>query len=182
MTFLGEKTLDRVFLTLAHQRHSPLGKPRNCSKKFLEQLEVGSHSTRGAGAPLAHGLRPAYTNDMNALIAGARRMAMIKGRSPASKGMCVVYFLRLRSGGLYSGASEDLGQRLDDHGSGQACRTTHLDPPVSVLRIETFSTFSEARLREVQLKRWSRAKKEALLSGELEQLHTLGKSREIRIR
>jgi len=35
-------------------------------------------------------------------------MALNKRRSPASKGMCIVYFLRLRSGGLYSGASEDM--------------------------------------------------------------------------
>ena len=57
---------------------------------------------------LAHGLRPAYTNEMNALIAEARRMALSKAQRPASKGTCVVYFIRLRSGALYIGASEDL--------------------------------------------------------------------------
>jgi predicted GIY-YIG superfamily endonuclease len=45
---------------------------------------------------------------MNALIAEARRMALSKGQRPASKGMPVVYFLRLRSGVIYIGASEDL--------------------------------------------------------------------------
>jgi predicted GIY-YIG superfamily endonuclease len=115
---------------------------------------------------------------VNALIAEARRMALSKGRSPASKGTCIVYFLRLRSGAIYIGASEDLEQRLADHESGQACRTTHLDPPKSLLRIETYPTFSEARLREAQLKRWSRAKKEALVSGQLDRLHVLSKSRE----
>ena len=105
-------------------------------------------------------------------------MALSKGQRPASKGTCVVYFLRLRSGALYTGASEDLEQRLDDHSSGQACRTTQLDPPASMLRVETYATFSEARAREAQLKRWSRAKKEALLSGELERLHVLSQSRE----
>ena len=79
---------------------------------------------------------------------------------------------------LYIGASEDLEQRLDDHVSGQACRTTQLDPPVALLRTEGFPTFSGARTREAQLKRWSRAKKEALLSGALERLHTLSQSRE----
>jgi putative endonuclease len=94
-------------------------------------------------------------------------MALSKGQRPASKGTCVVYFLRLRSGALYIGASEDLEQRLDDHTSGQACRTTQLDPPTSFLRSEIFLTFSEARHREAQLKRWSRAKKEALLAGDV---------------
>jgi putative endonuclease len=115
---------------------------------------------------------------MNSLIAEARRMALSKGRSPASKGTCVVYFLRLRSGALYIGASEDLEQRLEDHASGQACRTTHLDPPAFFLRLEIYSNFSEARSREAQLKRWTRAKKEALVVGDAERLHALSQSRE----
>lgn len=45
-------------------------------------------------------------------------MVLSKGRSPASKGTCVVYFLRLRSGALYIGASEDIEQQIDDHKSG----------------------------------------------------------------
>lgn len=57
-----------------------------------------------------------------------------------SKAMPVVYFLRLRSGMLYVGASVDLKQRLDDHVSGQACRTTQLDPPFALLRVEVCST------------------------------------------
>jgi putative endonuclease len=114
---------------------------------------------------------------MNALIAEARQMALSKGQRPASKGTCVVYFLRLRSGALHIGASEDLEQRMDDHSSGRACRTTHLDPPVSFLRFEILPTFSEARTREAQLKRWTRAKKEALVAGDLSSHHALSKSR-----
>jgi predicted GIY-YIG superfamily endonuclease len=115
---------------------------------------------------------------MNPLIAEARRMALSKGQRPASKGTCVVYFLRLRSGVIYIGASENLEQRLDDHFLGQACRTTQFDSAIVVLRIEVFSTFSEARAREAQLKRWTRAKKEALIEGEFERLHALSQSRE----
>jgi putative endonuclease len=115
---------------------------------------------------------------MNALIAEARLMALSKGQRSASKGTCVVYFLRLRSGALYIGASKDLGQRLDDHASGQACRTTQLDPPVSFLGFETFATVSEARMREAQLKRWSRGKKEALVESDFKTLRALSKSRE----
>lgn len=116
---------------------------------------------------------------VNPLIAEARRVALSKGQRPASKGTCVVYFLRLRSGTLYIGASEDIEQRLEDHTDGQACRTTHRDPPGSFLRMEIYAAFSEARTREAQLKRWSRAKKEALIQGDLECLHALSKSREL---
>jgi putative endonuclease len=91
--------------------------------------------------------------------------------------MPVVYFLRLQSGKLYIGASTDLPQRLDDHVSGQACRTTALDPPIALLRVEVCSTFAEARQREAQLKRWSRAKKTALVRGDLEKLKTSSESR-----
>jgi predicted GIY-YIG superfamily endonuclease len=115
---------------------------------------------------------------VNALIAEARRMALSKGQRPASKGTCVVYFLRLRSGALYIGASEDLEQRLDDHISGQACRTTELDPPIAFLRFEVFGSFAEARTREAQLKRWTRAKKEALVKDDMDRLHALSRSRE----
>jgi predicted GIY-YIG superfamily endonuclease len=80
---------------------------------------------------------------MNMLIAEARRMV-----PSLSRGTCAVYFLRLRFGILYVGALINLEQRLDDHGSGQACRTTALDPPADLLRIEIFSAFSEAPQRE----------------------------------
>ena len=130
----------------------------------------GSHSTRRPSR-LAHGLRPAYSKHMNALVAEARRMA-----PSLSRGMAVVYFLRLRSGIIYIGASVDLEQRLDNHISGQACRTTGFDQPVAVLRVELCTTFTEARAREAQLKRWSRPKKEALIHGDFESLRTLSRS------
>ena len=126
---------------------------------------------RAAQARLAHGLRPAYTTDVNALIAEARRMA-----PSLSRGTPVVYFLRLRSGTIYVGCSLDLEQRLDDHITGQACRTTELDPSVAILRIEIYSTFPEARRREAQLKRWSRAKKLALIRCDCGLLRRLSKS------
>jgi len=99
-----------------------------------------------------------------------------------SRGTCVVYFLRLRSGILYVGASVDLEQRLGDHASGQACRTAALDVPFALLRIEIYSTFSEARRREAQLKRWSRAKKETLVRGDFDHLRKLSQSRDRSIR
>ncbi len=115
---------------------------------------------------------------MNLLVAEARRMALSKGQRPASKGSCVVYFLRLRSGSLYIGASEDLEKRLEDHAAGRACRTTALDPAECLLRIECFDEFPQARAREAQLKRWLRAKKDALIAGDLKALKTLARSRD----
>jgi len=49
-----------------------------------------------------------------------------------------------------------------------------------VEKVETFPTFAQARSREAQLKRWTRAKKEALLAGAFDRLQALSKSRENR--
>jgi putative endonuclease len=95
-----------------------------------------------------------------------------------SRGRPVVYLLCLKSGAIYVGSSTDLEQRLNDHVNGQACRTTQFDVVVGLLRVETFATFSDARKREAQLKRWSRAKKAALISGDADQLRALSRSRE----
>ena len=81
-----------------------------------------------------------------------------------------LYILRLKSGQLYIGSTTDLKLRSKDHRAGKACRTTLLDPPVVLVFTEEFGTFSEARRREAQVKKWSRAKKEALISGNLTKL------------
>ena len=88
-----------------------------------------------------------------------------------------LYILRLKSGQLYIGSTADLDQRYKDHRSGKACRTTQLDPPQKLLYSEELDSFSDARKREAQIKRWSRAKKETLVSGDLTKLKDLSKSR-----
>jgi predicted GIY-YIG superfamily endonuclease len=87
------------------------------------------------------------------------------------------YILRLQSGSLYVGSTRDLDQRCKDHFSGKACRTTVVDPPTKLVHSERFYTYTEAHRREAQVKRWSRAKKEALVSGDLTTLQKLAKSK-----
>ncbi len=87
------------------------------------------------------------------------------------------YILRLQPGSLYPGATADLKQRYEEHSAKRACRTTTIDPPIALVYSEEYETFSEARRREAQVKRWSRAKKEALVSGDLTTLHELAKSK-----
>ena len=91
--------------------------------------------------------------------------------------MAYLYILRLRSGSLYIGATADLKQRYQDHLNGQACRTTKLNPPLKLVYSESLPTFSDARKREAQAKRWTRAKKEALVAGNMVKLRNLSKSR-----
>jgi len=93
-----------------------------------------------------------------------------------SSSAACLYILRLKSGSLYIGATTDLKQRYQDHQNGKACRTTRLDPPVKLIYSESFPNFSEARKREAQIKRWTRAKKEALVTGDMVKLRNLSKS------
>ena len=88
-----------------------------------------------------------------------------------------LYILRLRSGQLYIGSTTDLEQRYKDHCAGKACRTTKFDPPIGLVYSEELTTFPEARKRESQIKRWTRAKKEALIAGDSRKLRCLSKSR-----
>ena len=97
---------------------------------------------------------------------------MEKGESPAW-----FYILRLQSGKLYSGVTGNRERRFREHFSGMGCRTTKLDPPVAVVYEEEFQTYPEALRRERQIKGWSRAKKEALMKGEIGELHRLAMRR-----
>lgn len=94
-----------------------------------------------------------------------------------TSGPAYFYILRLRSGDLYIGATTNLNQRYEDHCLGKACRTTKLDHPLKLVYSESFPTFSEARKQEAQVKRWTRAKKEALVSGDMDRLQPLSKSK-----
>jgi putative endonuclease len=96
----------------------------------------------------------------------------VPDRAPA-----FVYILRLRSGSLCVGCTRDVEQRWSDHWTGRACGTTRRDRPVVLAFVEPHPTFSSARHRESQLKRWCRAKKEALIHGDLELLRGLARRR-----
>ena len=85
------------------------------------------------------------------------------------------YILRLKSGKLYAGATTDLERRYEEHLSGTACRTTRIDPPTGSVYSEELATFPEARKREAQVKKWTRAKKEALIAHDLACLKRLAR-------
>ena len=87
------------------------------------------------------------------------------------------YILRLQSGALYIGATKDLERRYERHLDGTGGGTTSLDPPVALVYSEEHESFSDARKREAQIKRWTRAKKEALVAGEKDKLRAPSRSR-----
>jgi len=88
-----------------------------------------------------------------------------------------VYILRLQNGHFYVGSTGDLNRRLAEHRGGFGGKTTAESPPLEMLYSESFPDRSSALQREHQLKRWSRAKKLALINGDRERLHELARGR-----
>jgi predicted GIY-YIG superfamily endonuclease len=84
-----------------------------------------------------------------------------------------VYILRCDDGSLYVGETADLEDRLRRHHDGCACHYTASRRPITLVYSEAYETSEAAFRRERQLKRWTRAKKHALISGNLTLLKRL---------
>ena len=72
------------------------------------------------------------------------------------------YMLRCADGSYYVGHTDDLDRRVHEHQQGGKCAYTSERRPVRLFRSQEFATRDEAKAAEGQIKRWSRAKKEAL--------------------
>jgi predicted GIY-YIG superfamily endonuclease len=64
---------------------------------------------------------------------------------------------------LYVGVSEDPHKRLHDHNMKRGASFTKIGN-FSIVFLEKYLTFSEARKRENQIKRWRREKKDFLIN------------------
>ena len=89
---------------------------------------------------------------------------------------CYVYILACGNGSFYVGHTHDLLVRFNRHRNREGAAHTAVHTPTTILYHECFSTELEAIQRERQLKRWTHAKKKALIEGNKEQLHQLSKS------
>jgi predicted GIY-YIG superfamily endonuclease len=91
------------------------------------------------------------------------------------------YILRCADGSYYTGSTEELEKRIAEHQNGEGCAWTRKRLPVEFVWRQEFPTRDEARAAEHQIKKWSRAKKEALIAGEFDLLHLLaGRSKQAR--
>jgi len=86
-----------------------------------------------------------------------------------------VYILRCANGEYYVGSTSDLENRIQQHQKGRGCSFTKAHLPIEVLYTEVYPTIEQAYQRERQLHGWSRAKKEALINGNIELLKQLSK-------
>lgn len=79
-----------------------------------------------------------------------------------------VYILRTSSNTLYIGQTNNLEKRLKEHQSKSAKSSKYIRyfDSVKLIYSEKYSTRKEAVRREVQLKRWTKLKKEALIKND----------------
>ena len=86
-----------------------------------------------------------------------------------------VHILECSDGSCYTGHTQDLDDRLQAHNNGEAAKCTYSRRPVALAYSETTKTESDAIRRERQIKRRTRAKKEALIAGNNDRLRRLSK-------
>ena len=88
-----------------------------------------------------------------------------------------VYVLCCADGSYYVGYAQDLERRLKAHSDGIAAPYTARRLPVHVAYSEKHESIESARRRELQLKRSSRKKKEALFRGDIAGLKKMSEKR-----
>lgn len=75
-----------------------------------------------------------------------------------------VYIVKCRDESYYTGITNDIERRLEEHNYGEAPDSfTAIRRPVKLVFCETFNDFTIAEQWEKRIKGWSRRKKEALI-------------------
>lgn len=90
--------------------------------------------------------------------------------------MYFVYILRCADGIYYTGVTNDVQRRLLEHQGGENSNSfTFSRRPVSLVYLTEFSNIEHAIEMEKKIKKWSKAKKEALINENYDLLPTLSK-------
>jgi len=89
-----------------------------------------------------------------------------------------VYILECSDGTYYTGITSDLEKRIESHQKGKYQNSyTASRRPVSLVFFAEFTEASKGIETEKQIKKWSKAKKKALISSEFENLPNLAKKK-----
>ncbi len=88
-----------------------------------------------------------------------------------------IYMLKCSDGSYYVGHTDDLEKRIGEHEAGEIECYTRKRRPVELLYSSEFVTREEALSFERQIKGWSRAKKEALIRNDWDEVRKLARCR-----
>lgn len=82
--------------------------------------------------------------------------------------MTGVYILKCADGTLYTGATKNLTNRLQQHNLGKASKYTRSRLPVDLVYWEPHSEYNSALRREAEIKKMNKSKKQCLMSSTVE--------------
>ena len=77
--------------------------------------------------------------------------------------MTFVYMIKNSVNKLYIGITENPNERVRYHNTKRGAQFTKHTPNFKIVFLEQYPTLSEARKREIQLKKWRQDKKENLI-------------------
>lgn len=79
--------------------------------------------------------------------------------------MFYFYLFRCKDNTLYAGVTNYPPQRQERYNSGNGAQWTKQHGEGKIVYTEKYKTLAETRKREIQVKKWSRIKKENLING-----------------
>ena len=89
-----------------------------------------------------------------------------------------VYILECSDDTLYVGVTNDVGRRFIEHNAGlHETSYTYIRRPLKLVFCKRFTSPIKAINYEKQIKRWTKAKKLALINNDIDLLHDLAKCR-----
>lgn len=88
-----------------------------------------------------------------------------------------LYILRCRDNSLYIGHTDDLDLRMDQHDQGVTGSYAGRKGASELVWVDEFPFREEALARELQIKKWTRKKKEALIAGDWDRVKALARCR-----
>ena len=77
--------------------------------------------------------------------------------------MYFLYIIKDQQNHLYIGITDNPERRLKEHNQGEGADFTKKSSDFQIIFLEKYQNLVDARKREVQLKKWSRIKKEKLV-------------------
>jgi len=91
-------------------------------------------------------------------------LRMIQGMKNKGRKDWTVYILQCGDGSLYTGITKDVQARVRQHNEGRGANYTRTRLPVKLLYLQEGLTRSKALIREAQIKRLPRLKKEEIIT------------------
>ncbi|MBT3349333.1 GIY-YIG nuclease family protein [bacterium] len=73
------------------------------------------------------------------------------------------YLARCSDESFYAGYTKNIEEREKTHNAGKGAKYTASRRPVKIIYWEKFETQKEAMQREIEIKKWTRTKKEKLI-------------------